>query len=182
LHTTLPLLHPPFDITAWTLHPNAGFDFPAQPNSYDCGIYVLMVADVLAADLPVSLLTIAAMTHARTHVGMGLWLRRPPDLRQHAPYQYTPYRAPPRRPTVQTTITTTQRRPNESPTTTDIPASLPTTSPPPAPTPVPTADTMVTTTTTDHETPSAPNHPSLPPPPKPLRRSYPHRPPSPKRH
>jgi hypothetical protein len=104
LHTALPQLHPPFDIAEWTLHPNAGFDFPAQPNSYDCGIYVLMVADVLASNLPVSLLTITAMAHARTHVGMGLWLQRPPDLLHHAPFHYTPCPAPPRRPTTQTTI------------------------------------------------------------------------------
>ena len=32
IHATLPHLHPPFNIAEWTLHPNAGFDFPAQPN------------------------------------------------------------------------------------------------------------------------------------------------------
>jgi hypothetical protein len=95
----------PFNRVEWDINLTAANAFPAQPNSYDCGIYVLMVADLLASDLPVSLLSIQAMSHARIHVAMALWLHRAPDLRPSAPYHFPTTPLPPNRTTVQTSIT-----------------------------------------------------------------------------
>ena len=36
------------DIDEWGLYPYAADNFSAQPKGYDCGIYALMVADMLA--------------------------------------------------------------------------------------------------------------------------------------
>ena len=161
----------PFVRVEWEINLTAANAFPAQPNGYDCGIYVLMVADLLASDLPVSLLSIQAMSHARVHVAMALWLHRAPDLRPFAPYHFPSTPLPPNRITVQTSITLTTLPtsvPNVQPTpNTDLatPPDLPPTPiVPPSrrpPTETPTT-TALQTTITSHFTPTGPPTTPLP--------------------
>ena len=63
----------PFTDSEWTCDRHAAEAYPPQPNSFDCGIYVVMVADLLTSRLPVRLLTLEAMARARTHISMCLW-------------------------------------------------------------------------------------------------------------
>ena len=118
-----------FDISEWSIDPHAARAFPSQPNGYDCGIYILMVADLLTSNLPVSLLTIKAMSKARTHVGMALWLRDACDLRQHTTFAHVPTLSTPPRATTQTTLHShsipSQPSPSPTPTAPPTPEGLP---------------------------------------------------------
>ena len=80
----------PFDASDWVSDGYAAEAFPAQPNSFDCGIYVLMVADMLTARMSVSLLSLEVMAKARVHISIGLWEKVAPDLTACAPYIYAP--------------------------------------------------------------------------------------------
>ena len=84
----------PFNDTEWTCDRHAAEAYPAQPNSFDCGIYVLMVADLLTARMPVNLLTLETMARARTHISMCLWEGTATDLNTHACYVFAPTPAP----------------------------------------------------------------------------------------
>ena len=84
----------PFTDSEWTCDRHAAEAYPPQPNSFDCGIYVVMVADLLTSRLPVRLLTLEAMARARTHISMCLWEGTAPDLANYAPYYFTPTPAP----------------------------------------------------------------------------------------
>jgi hypothetical protein len=90
----------PFDDQEWTCDRHAAEAYPAQPNSFDCGIYVVMVADLLTSRLPVKLLTLETMARARTHISMCLWEVAAPDLTNHI--AYVPFRRPAPTPTVLT--------------------------------------------------------------------------------
>jgi len=84
----------PFNDAEWTCDRHAAEAYPAQPNSFDCGIYVLMVADLLTARMPVNLLTLEAMARSRTHISMCLWEGSATALNTHAPYVFAPTPAP----------------------------------------------------------------------------------------
>ena len=73
----------PIDIDEWDIYPNAAEEFPAQPNGYDCGLYALMVADMLSQRLPVDLLSLTVMACARRHILTSLWAGAAPDLTLH---------------------------------------------------------------------------------------------------
>ena len=87
----------PFCDTEWTCDRHAAEAYPPQPNGFDCGIYAVMVADLLTSRLPTRLLTLETMARARTHVSMCLWEAHAPDLTHCVSYVFapTPTPAPP---------------------------------------------------------------------------------------
>ena len=84
----------PFSATEWTCDRHAAEAYPPQPNGFDCGIYVGMVADLLTSRLPPRLLTLETMARARTHISMCLWEARAPDLTYCVSYVLAPIPTP----------------------------------------------------------------------------------------